>query len=177
MWQMLTIWATPHLIWPIWPIWPIWSPPLSIWPIWKICKKKWPSWTPHFICKFIENIKIHKICNLKTFEIVAIWLLCMICKNLQNLLLLSSTTRALGRSRAQLGFLFRSHWRLYSHQTNGHSLQKNEYFAYCFAYCSILFDIFSIFRIFQCAKYAKYEPCIACTIFLHILLHILHIVK
>ncbi len=50
--------------------------------------------------------------------------------------------------------------------------KKNAYFAYGFAYCSILFDIFSIFCILQYAKYAEYEPC---TIYLHIVLHILHI--
>ncbi len=51
-------------------------------------------------------------------------------------------------------------------------IQKNAYFAYCVAYCSILFDLFCISCILQYAEYAWYEPC---TIFLHIILHILHI--
>ena len=51
------------------------------------------------------------------------------------------------------------------------SLQKNAYFAYCFAYCSILFGIFSIFFILQ---YAKYAECERCTILLHIVHIVLH---
>jgi hypothetical protein len=47
------------------------------------------------------------------------------------------------------------------------------YFAYCFAYCSILFDIFCILCILQYAEYAESEHG---TIFLHIVCHILHII-
>ncbi len=65
----------------------------------------------------------------------------------------------------QLGFLFRSHSSLYSHQTNG---QLSPKCISCIWFCILQHNIWHIqhfFCISQYAEYAEYEPCtIACFI-------------